>query len=224
MLGVVLCASLFLVGCKNINENTAGGYNVSTYGYPTSPDGWARSSLNDIESLFEHRAQPYAHSEYPENTFDDIPQDVFFFIIEYLNTSGISSELAETHFVRRYGVYAEYVEFFRKLTQETPAFLRYFYIEHASKINANLFVFTVYIEFGPTIGPADSTARFHMFVGIEDDEMFVLPSVGGVPEELSDGLDRERYRQSALDPRILDFGDTIIFELDEPGSFDIFGD
>jgi hypothetical protein len=59
-----------------------------------------------------------------------------------------------------------------------------------------------------------STARLHIFVGIRDDEMFILPSVGGVPEDLAHGLDRERYRASALDPYVIDFGDTIVFPID----------
>jgi hypothetical protein len=208
ILSIAFCILLLLMGCQRMDEDINDNY----FGV-TTPEGWVQTQ-NVYESDFEHFAQQYAHNEFPINTFTDIPQNVFDFVIHYFNTLGISLEIAETHYVRRLGVYEEYVDFFLDLQKNSYPTIRYFSIEHASKINDNLFVFTVYFEEGGNIGPATSSIRTHTFVGIINDEMFIMPSVGGVPEELSHGLDREKYRASRLDPNVLDFGDTEIFELD----------
>jgi hypothetical protein len=150
---------------------------------------------------------PIASSADAEHKFtapEDVPQNVFDFMVNYLNACMISNAEAFPY-VRFFSEYADTYVF-----SYLHAGIRVgkWEINSFERINENLYAVNYYYEH---ITPreelidgewviyeddwvVDYTGNAPNFVGILDGEMFVIINVREVPEELAEGLDREKYR------------------------------
>jgi len=95
--------------------------------------------------------------------------------------------------VNEYLYFGDQYEYIRKEVIEFPDKLVDFIVEDSSRINENLYEFTVLTEFD--LFQPGVFVRDFAFVGNINGRAYVITSVDFIPDELSENLDIEKYKQ-----------------------------
>lgn len=150
------------------------------------------------------------------NPYDDIPDIIYNFIIDYLEAAkdGYNAVVEMDY-------YPSDMEFIRESIRLSKEYVIDYRIESAERINDNLYGFVLLVKTDATLNQYLRVANFVAYI---DGQLYRIPNVSYIPNSLQGDIDLSEYSAGRLNQDIEQGKDSDILFYEEVKPEDVLGE